>query len=66
MQAFEQDLAIVPVLNKVDLPSAEPERVAEQMQQVRHGSQDLSHLAASSAPEVAGQADAAGAAGPLA
>jgi len=24
----------VPVLNKVDLPSAEPERVAEQMQQV--------------------------------
>ena len=33
--AFEQDLAIVPVLNKVDLPAAEPQRVAEQMQQVR-------------------------------
>ncbi len=32
--AFEQDLAIVPVLNKVDLPAAEPQRVAEQMQQV--------------------------------
>jgi translation elongation factor EF-4 len=27
----------VPVLNKVDLPSAEPERVAEQMQQVMRG-----------------------------
>ena len=34
-QAFEQELAIVPVLNKVDLPSAEPDRVAEQMQQAR-------------------------------
>jgi translation elongation factor EF-4 len=33
--AFEQDLAIVPVLNKVDLPAAEPQRVAEQMQQAR-------------------------------
>jgi translation elongation factor EF-4 len=32
--AFEQDLSIVPVLNKVDLPAAEPEKVAEQMQQV--------------------------------
>lgn len=35
LQAFDQDLAIVPVLNKVDLPSAEPDKVAEQMQQVR-------------------------------
>lgn len=34
-QAYEQELAIVPVLNKVDLPSAEPDKVAEQMQQVR-------------------------------
>ena len=33
--AFEQNLAIVPVLNKCDMVSAEPERVAEQMQQVR-------------------------------
>ena len=32
--AFEQELSIVPVLNKVDLPAAEPEKVAEQMQQV--------------------------------
>ena len=33
--AFDQDLAIVPVLNKIDLPAAEPEKVAEQMHQVR-------------------------------
>ena len=31
--AFEQDLAIVPVLNKADLPSADPEATAAQMQQ---------------------------------
>lgn len=31
--AFEQNLAILPVLNKCDMPSAEPDRVAEQMQQ---------------------------------
>lgn len=29
--AFEQDLALVPVLNKVDLPSADPPAVAAQM-----------------------------------
>ena len=33
--AFEQDLAIVPVLNKADLPSADPEATAAQMQQAR-------------------------------
>ena len=33
--AFEQDLAIVPVLNKADLPSADPEATAVQMQQAR-------------------------------
>ena len=27
--AFDLDLAIVPVLNKVDLPAADPERTAE-------------------------------------
>ena len=31
--AFEQELAIVPVLNKADLPSADPEAPAAQMQQ---------------------------------
>ena len=29
--AFEQDLAIVPVLNKIDMPAAEPDRVAQQL-----------------------------------
>jgi GTP-binding protein LepA len=32
--AFEQNLAIVPVINKIDLPSAEPERVRDEMQRV--------------------------------
>ena len=32
--AFEQNLAIVPVLNKCDMRTAEPDQVAEQMQQV--------------------------------
>jgi GTP-binding protein LepA len=32
--AIENDLTILPVINKVDLPSAEPERVQEQIEQV--------------------------------
>ncbi len=32
--ALDADLEIVPVLNKVDLPSAEPERVAEELEDV--------------------------------
>ncbi len=32
--AIENDLAIIPVLNKVDLPSAQPEEVARQIEQV--------------------------------
>jgi translation elongation factor EF-4 len=32
--AFEQNLAIVPVLNKCDMTNAEPDQVADQMQQV--------------------------------
>ena len=35
--AFDLELSIVPVLNKIDLPAAEPEKVAEQVQQAgRH------------------------------
>ena len=33
-QAIENDLELLPVLNKIDLPSAEPERVMEQIEQV--------------------------------
>jgi len=33
-QAIEADHEIVPVLNKIDLPAAEPERVAEQIEDV--------------------------------
>ncbi len=32
--AIEQDLEIIPVLNKVDLPQAEPDRVAEEIEEV--------------------------------
>ena len=31
--AIENDLEIIPVINKIDLPSAEPERVAEEIEQ---------------------------------
>src|SRR5580698_4582450 len=33
-QAIEADLEIVPILNKVDLPAAEPERVRQQIEDV--------------------------------
>ncbi len=33
-QAIEQDLEIIPVLNKIDLPAAEPDRVKEQIEDV--------------------------------
>ncbi|WP_407646969.1 translation elongation factor 4 [Henriciella mobilis] len=33
-QAIEQDHEIVPVLNKIDLPAAEPERVKEQIEDI--------------------------------
>ncbi|NOZ79577.1 MAG: elongation factor 4 [Acidobacteria bacterium] len=32
--ALENDLEIIPVINKIDLPSADPDRVAEQIEQV--------------------------------
>ncbi len=32
--AIDSDLEIIPVLNKIDLPSAEPERVAEEIEEV--------------------------------
>jgi len=30
--AFEQDLAIIPILNKIDLPNADPERISHQLE----------------------------------
>jgi translation elongation factor EF-4 len=30
--ASDKDLPMIPVLNKIDLPNAEPERIAEQIQ----------------------------------
>ena len=32
--ALENDLEIIPVLNKIDLPSAEPERIAQEIEEV--------------------------------
>ena len=32
--AVEADLAIVPVINKIDLPAAQPDRVAREIEQV--------------------------------
>lgn len=31
---MEMDLEVVPVLNKIDLPAAEPERVAEEIEDI--------------------------------
>jgi GTP-binding protein LepA len=38
--AMNQDLALIPVLNKIDLPHAEPERVAHELERVIGFSQD--------------------------
>ena len=32
--ALDNDLEVIPVLNKIDLPSAEPERIAEEIEEV--------------------------------
>jgi GTP-binding protein LepA len=32
--AMEQDLTIIPVINKIDLPNAEPDRVAEELERI--------------------------------
>src|SRR5437868_6669072 len=32
--AIENDLTIIPIVNKIDLPNAEPERVAEELSRI--------------------------------
>ncbi|KAJ3209367.1 Translation factor guf1 mitochondrial [Dinochytrium kinnereticum] len=45
--AFGEDLAIVPVLNKIDLPGAEPGRVAQQIESAfEMPSNDILHISA--------------------
>ncbi|MCS7294042.1 MAG: translation elongation factor 4 [Chloroflexota bacterium] len=38
--AMEQDLALIPIINKIDLPHAEPERVAHELERVVGFSRD--------------------------
>jgi len=33
-KAIEQDLVIIPVINKIDLPAADPERVKRQIEEI--------------------------------
>jgi GTP-binding protein LepA len=53
--ALDHDLAIVPVLNKIDLPSAEPERVRRQIEEII--GLDASHAILASAKEGRGTDD---------
>ena len=39
--ALDHDLDVMPVINKVDLPSAEPERVIEEIESAFPSSQSL-------------------------
>src|SRR5207302_496915 len=52
--ALDHDLAIVPVLNKIDLPSAEPEKVRQQIEEII--GLDASHAILASAKEGRGPA----------
>ncbi|HLY37368.1 MAG TPA: translation elongation factor 4 [Candidatus Binatia bacterium] len=53
--ALDHDLAIVPVLNKIDLPSAEPEKVRQQIEEII--GLDASHAILASAKEGRGTED---------
>jgi len=53
--ALDHDLAIVPVINKIDLPSAEPERVRRQIEEII--GLDASHAILASAKEGVGTDD---------
>src|SRR5438132_689358 len=53
--ALDHDLALVPVINKIDLPSAEPERVRRQIEEII--GLDASHAILTSAKEGIGTDD---------
>ena len=53
--ALDHDLAVVPVINKIDLPSAEPERVRRQIEEII--GLDASHAILASAKEGIGTDD---------
>jgi GTP-binding protein LepA len=53
--ALDHDLAVVPVINKIDLPSAEPERVRRQIEEII--GLDASHAILTSAKEGVGTDD---------
>src|SRR5256712_1233518 len=53
--ALDHDLAVVPVINKIDLPSAEPEQVRRQIEEMI--GLDASHAILTSAKEGIGTAD---------
>src|SRR2546430_234627 len=53
--ALDHDLAVVPVINKIDLPSAEPERVRRQIEEII--GLDASHAILTSAKEGIGTDD---------
>ena len=57
--ALEHDLAVVPVLNKVDLPAADPDRVAEEIEQVLGiAAEEVLRVSAKTGEGVAGLLDA--------
>ncbi len=48
--AMEMDLEVVPVLNKIDLPAADPERVADEIEDIASGSTPTTRCAAQRKP----------------
>jgi len=57
--ALENDLEIIAVLNKIDLPAAEPERCAEEIEQVLGiAAEDVLHISAKTGEGVAALLDA--------
>ena len=63
--ALENDLHVIPVLNKIDLPAAQPERYAEEIAHIIGGSpDDVLRVSGKTGEGVAELLDAVVAAGP--